>query len=114
VLRVLRSVGTRYLLHSVLQGRSAILDATGRRIAQAGQDGEMVLVASVQAGAPEAATLPPVPAGRTLVPGIPWFQLLFDDSLAVQGRWYRRRKQLSRVPAASQSEHTQNTRGTNG
>jgi predicted amidohydrolase len=95
VLRVLRSVGTHYRLHSVLQGRSAILDAAGRRIAQAGQDGEAVLVASVQAGGSEPAALPPVPAGRLLVPGIPWFPLLFDDSLAVQGRWYRRRKRPS-------------------
>ncbi len=94
-LRVLRSVGTGYLLRSVLQGRSAILDADGKRITQAGQDGEVVLVASVQAGVTQPATLPPVPTGRTLVTGIPWFQLLFDDSLAVQGRWYRRRKQVS-------------------
>jgi predicted amidohydrolase len=113
-LRVLRSVGTRYLLRSVLQGRSAILDATGERIVQAGPDGEVVLVASVQAGAPEPAALPPVPAGRILVPDISWFALLYDDSLAIQGRRYRRRKQLSRVRAAKRPEDPQNTRGNNG
>jgi predicted amidohydrolase len=113
-LRVLRSVGTRYLLRSVLQGRSAILDAAGERIVQTGQDGEGVLVASVQAGAPEPAALPLVPAGRSLVPGISWFALLFDDSLAVQGRRYRRRKQLSRAWAAKRPEDTQNTRGKDG
>lgn len=98
-LSVLRRVGTRYLMRSTLQGRSAILDAAGRRIAQAGPEGEAVLVAEVQAGpslaadAPEPAALPPVPAGRALVPGIPRLQFLFDDSLLIQGRRYRRCKQ---------------------
>jgi predicted amidohydrolase len=92
-LRVLRRVGTRYLMRSTLQGRSAILNADGERIAQAGPEGECVLVADVRPGASDPATLPPVPAGRALVPGIPWFQFLFDDSLAIQGRRYRRRKQ---------------------
>ena len=108
-LNVLRRVGTRYLLRSTLQGRSAILDASGRRIVQAGPESEAVLVADIQAGevpaagmspaadtspasgAPDPATLPPVPAGRALVPGIPRLQFLFDDVLAIQGRRYRRR-----------------------
>jgi predicted amidohydrolase len=100
-LGLLRRVGTRYLMRSTLQGRSAILDATGRRIAQAGPEGEAVLVAGVQAdkgpaaGAPDPADLPPVPAGRALVPGIPRFQFLFDDVLAIQGRRYRHRKQIA-------------------
>lgn len=113
-LRVLRSVGTHYLLRSVLQGRSAVLDAAGERIVQAGQDGEVVLVASVQAGAPELAALPPVPAGRVLVPDVSWFALLLDDSLAIRGRRYRRRKELSRARAAKRPEDTQHTRGENG
>jgi len=92
-LNVLRRAGTRYLMRSTLQGRSAILDATGRRIVQAGPAGEAVLVADVQVGTPDPATLPPVPAGRALVPGIPRLQFLFDDSLVIQGRRYRRRKQ---------------------
>jgi predicted amidohydrolase len=90
-LQVLRRAGLGYHLRCPLQGRSAILDGTGRRIVQAGQEGEAVLVARVQAGAPDPTSLPPLPEGRCLVPGIPRNQLLFDDSLAVQGRWYRRR-----------------------
>lgn len=92
-LQVLRRVGTHYLLRSTLQGRSAILNAQGERIAQAGPEGECVLVADVRPGRPDPSTLPPVPVGRALMPGIPWFQFLFDDSLAIQGRRYRRRKQ---------------------
>ena len=90
-LRVLRRAGLGYHLRSPLQGRSAILDGTGRRIVQAGQEGEAVLVARVQAGGPDPASLTPLPAGRSLIPGIPWMQFLFDDWLAVQGRWHRRR-----------------------
>jgi predicted amidohydrolase len=88
-LRVLRGAGLGYYLRCPLQGRSAILDGAGRRVVAAGQEGEAVLVARVQTGAPDPASLPRLPAGRCLVPGIPWAQLLFDDSLAVQGRWYR-------------------------
>lgn len=91
--RVRRSVGTRYLLRCPFQGRSHILDARGEALAGAGQDGEAVLVATVQPGAPDPATLPPLPGGRALIPGIPKFQFLFDDSLIVQGRWHRRRYQ---------------------
>ena len=91
-LNVLRRVGTRYMMRSTLQGRSAILNAAGERIVRAGPEGECVLMADVQAGGPDPAALLPVPAGRALVPGIPWFQFLFDDSLAIQGRRYRHRK----------------------
>jgi hypothetical protein len=51
-----------------------------------------MLVATVQPGAPDPATLPPLPKGRALIPGIPKSQFLFDDSLIVQGRWVRRRQ----------------------
>jgi predicted amidohydrolase len=90
-LRVLRAVGTKYWLRCPMQGRSHILDARGEPLAQTGQDGEAVLVDTVQPGAPDPAALPPLPRGRALIPGIPWSQFLFDDSLIVQGRWYRRR-----------------------
>jgi predicted amidohydrolase len=91
-LRVLRAAGTNYLLRCPMQGRSRILDAQGRALVSAGQDGEAVLVALVQPGAPEPATLPELPRGRALIPGIPKSMLLFDDSLIVQGRWVRRRR----------------------
>ncbi len=90
-LRVLRTVGTKYLLRCPMQGRSCILDASGNRLARADQDGEAVLAASVQPGAPDPATLPALPKGRALIPSIPRSMFLFDDSLIVQGRWYRRR-----------------------
>jgi predicted amidohydrolase len=90
-LRVLQAVGTGYWLRCPMQGRSHILDARGEPLAQTGQDGEAVLVATVHPGAPDGATLPPLPRGRALISGIPRFQFLFDDSLIVQGRWYRRR-----------------------
>jgi predicted amidohydrolase len=99
--RVRRAVGTRYWLRCPMQGRSCILDAGGEPLAQAGQacgeqsrtNGEAVLVATVQPGAPGSSALPPVPKGRALIPGIPRSQFLFDDSLIVQGRWYRRQRQ---------------------
>jgi predicted amidohydrolase len=91
-LRVLHRAGLGYRLRCPLQGRSAVLDGSGRRIAQAGQEGEAVLVARVQPGAPDPASLPQLPAGRCLIPGIPRTQLLFDDSLVMQGRWYRWRR----------------------
>jgi predicted amidohydrolase len=90
-LHVLRAAGTRYWLRCPMQGRSHIVDARGEPLAQAGQDGEVVLVATVQPGVPDPSTLPPVPKGRALIPGIPRSQFLFDDSLIVQGRWTRRR-----------------------
>jgi predicted amidohydrolase len=90
-LQVLRGAGLGYHLRCPLQGRSAILDRAGRRIVEAGQEGEAVLVARVQAGAPDPASLPPLPAGRCLVPGVSPMALLFDDSLAVLGWWHRRR-----------------------
>jgi predicted amidohydrolase len=90
-LRVLRAVGTRYLLRCPMQGRSCILNANGERIAHTGQDGEAILVATVQPGAADPPRLPPAPEGRAVIPGIPRLQFLFDDSMIVQGRWYRRR-----------------------
>jgi predicted amidohydrolase len=100
-LRVLRAAGTRYRLRCPMMGRSCILNAQGERIASTGQDGEAVLVATVQPGTADPATLPvtgtpaglPVPRGRSLVPGIPRSQFLFDDSMITWGRWYRRRHQ---------------------
>jgi predicted amidohydrolase len=91
-LRVLGSVGTRYLLRCPLQGNSCILDAKGERVALTGEEGEAVLVATVRPGASDLAMLPPVPEGRALISGIPRSQFLFDDSMIVQGRWYRRRR----------------------
>jgi predicted amidohydrolase len=90
-LRVLRNTGTRYWLRCPMMGRSRILNRGGEPLASTGQDGEAVLVATVQPGAPDPATLPPVPKGRSLIPGIPAAQLLFDDSMIAWGRWYRRR-----------------------
>ena len=90
--RVLRSVGTDYLLRCPLQGHSCILDAKGDRVAQTGEEGESVLVAKVRPGAPDPAMLQPVPEGRALIPGIPRSHFVFDDSMIMQGRWYRRRR----------------------
>jgi predicted amidohydrolase len=92
MVRVLRAVGTDYWLRSTLAGRSCILDGRGERLASAGQEAETVLVATVQTGAPDPATLPPVANGRSLVPGIPGFQFLFDDIMIALGRRYRRRR----------------------
>jgi predicted amidohydrolase len=90
-IRVMRAVGTRYLLRCPMMGRSSILNAQGMRIASTGQDGEVVLVSSVQPGPPDPATLPPVPRGAFLVPGIPASQRLFDDTMVLWGRRYRKR-----------------------
>ena len=90
-LRVLRSTGTRYWLRCPMMGRSRILDRDGEPLASTGQDGEAVLVAELQTGAPDPATLPPLPKGRSLIPGIPASQLFFDDSMIAWGRCYRRR-----------------------
>jgi predicted amidohydrolase len=90
--RVRRAVGTDYLLRCPFQGRSCILDAAGEPLAQTDQAGEAVLVATVQRGTPDPATLPPVPRGRAMIPGVPKSQFLFDDSLIVQGWWVRWRR----------------------
>ena len=90
-LRVLRSTGTRYRLCCPMMGRSRILNREGEPLASTGQDGESVLVAELQTGAPDAAKLAPVPKGRSLIPGIPASQFFFDDSMIAWGRWYRRR-----------------------
>lgn len=95
--RVRRAVGARYWLRCPMQGCSCILDDAGEPLAQTGQEGESVLVATVQPGAPDLATLPPVPRGRALIPGIPRFQFLFDDSLIVQGRWGRKQQRMGSV-----------------
>ena len=93
--RVLRGAGNKYWLRCPMMGRSSILDAQGERVAHTGQDGEAVLVTTVQPGAPGLHTLPPVPRGQTLVPGIPWLQLLFDRTMIAQGRRYRQRRRDS-------------------
>ena len=74
-----------------MMGRSRILNRDGEPLASTGQDGETVLVAELQPGAPNPDKLTPVPKGRSLIPGIPASQLLFDDSMIAWGRWYRRR-----------------------
>jgi len=94
-LRVLRGAGTRYLLRCPMMGRSCIVNAEGERIASADQDGEALLVASVQPGAPDPAMLPPVPSGKFLVSGIPRDQLWFESLLISLGRWYARRHSRS-------------------
>ena len=90
-LSVLRSTGTKYWLRCPMMGRSRILNRDGEPLASTGQDGEAVLVAELQTGAPGETTLPPLPKGRSLIPGIPVSQLFFDDSMTALGRWYRRR-----------------------
>ncbi len=90
--RVLRAAGSRYYFRGPIMGRSCILDAQGKRLVQAGESDEAVLVATVQPGALDPATLPPLPKGRALVPGIPCWQFLFDDWLILLGRWVRRRR----------------------
>ena len=72
-------------------GRSRILNRDGEALASTGQDGEAVLVAELETGAPDPAKLESVPKGRALIPGIPALQLLYDDSMIALGRWYRRR-----------------------
>jgi len=74
-----------------MMGRSRILNRGGETLAIAGQDGEAVLMATVRPGAPDPATLPPLPRGRSLIAGIPALQLFFDDSMIAWGRRYRRR-----------------------
>ena len=90
-LRVWRSTGTKYWLRCPMIGRSRILNPDGESLVSTGQDGEAVLVAELQGGAHDAARLPPVPRGRTMIPGIPAPQLIFDDLMIAWGRWYRRR-----------------------
>jgi predicted amidohydrolase len=90
-LRILQRVGTRYWLRCPMMGRSRILNRAGEALASTGQDGEAVVIADLQIGAPDPAELTPVPKGRTLISGIPAPQLLFDDSMIAWGRWYRRR-----------------------
>jgi predicted amidohydrolase len=92
-LRVLRAVGTRYRLRCPMMGRSCILSAQGERLINTGQDGEAVLVATIQPGTPDPMALSPLPRDRSLVPGIPRLQFLFDDSMITWGRTYRRRHQ---------------------
>jgi hypothetical protein len=94
-LRVLRGAGTRYLLHCPIMGRSCIVNPEGERVASAAQDGEAVLVAAVHSGAPDPATLPPLPSGRSLIPGIPQVQFWFDSLLIWLGRWYASRHRRS-------------------
>jgi predicted amidohydrolase len=88
-LRVLRAVGTRYLLHCPMQGRSCILNAKGEDIARTGQDGEAVLVATVRPGAPDPATLPPIPGGESLLQDIPKSIRRFDGLMISLGRRYQ-------------------------
>jgi predicted amidohydrolase len=89
--RVLPAAGTRFRLSCPLMGRSCIIERDGTKLAQAGQDEEAVLVAAVQVGTPKLAALPPLPTGRTLVPGVP-SQILWLDRLAILvGRWRRYR-----------------------
>jgi predicted amidohydrolase len=89
-LRVLRTAGTRYLLRCPLGGCSCILNAEGERLASTGQEGEVVLVANIQPGAPEPAGLPPVPKSRLLVPGIPPAMFHIDRLMISLGRRYLR------------------------
>ncbi len=90
-LHVLRSAGTRYRLRCPMMGRSRILSRDGEPLASTGQDGEAVVIADLKSGAPDAVKMAPIPKGRTLIPGIPAAQLLFDDSTIALGRWHRRR-----------------------
>jgi predicted amidohydrolase len=90
-LRALRGAGTKYLLRCPMMGRSCIVNPEGERVTSADQDTEAVLVAAVHPGAPDPATLPPVPRGISLVPGIPRILFWFDSLLIVLGRWYASR-----------------------
>jgi len=98
-IHVLRSIGTKYTFRCPMQGHSCILDARGQTLIVTGQASEEVLVANVQLGAPGLASEPQLPTGRALIPGIPRFVLLLDDSLFAQGWWYRQRH--SKEPVAS-------------
>ena len=89
--RVLRAAGTRYVLRCRLAGRSCILNADGERLASTGQEGEAVMVARVQPGAPGLAELPPVPKSQSLVPGIPSAMFHFDRLMRTLGRRHLRR-----------------------
>lgn len=91
--RVLRGAGTHFRMRCPLMGRARILDRTGAPLAQAGQDEEAILVATVQPGAPDPATLPPLPAPsrRSIVPDFPAIQLWLDGLAIALGRRYRRR-----------------------
>ena len=89
--RVLPAAGTNFRLSCPLMGRSCIVDRDGTRLAQAGQDEEAVLLASVQPSTPTLAVLPPLPKRRILVPGVP-APILWLDRLAIPlGRWHRYR-----------------------
>jgi predicted amidohydrolase len=103
-LRILRRTGTGFRLRCAMMGRSRILNATGQALADAAQDGEAVLVAPVQPGAPDPATLPPAPRRRSLVPVIPALQLFFDDSWITLGRWHRWRHQPKQSTVNDQSK----------
>lgn len=92
--RVLPAAGADFRLSCPLMGRSCIVDRDGARLAQAGQDEEAVLLATVRPGAPAPAALAPLSRGRMLVSGIP-AQISWLDSLAIlMGRWHRRRHRL--------------------
>jgi predicted amidohydrolase len=96
-LHVLRGAGTKYRIRCPMMGRSCVVNAAGERVASADQDGEAVLVATVQPGAPDPAVLPPVPKGKSLVPGIPRSQLWSENLLIWLGRWYASRHSRSYV-----------------
>ena len=93
--RVLRGAGTRFRLSCPMMGRSCIVDRDGTRLAQAGQDEEAVLLASIRPGAPDPAALPPLPKGRMLVPGVPAPILWLDGLAILVGRWHRYRHRQS-------------------
>lgn len=90
-LHVLRTAGSRFRVRCPMMGRSCILDAEGERVASTGQDGEAVLVATVEAGAPDPAALPPPPRGTALIAGVPRYPFWFDGSMISLGSWYRQR-----------------------
>ena len=89
--RVLGAAGSNFRLSCAMMGRSCIIGRDGTRLAQAGEDQEAVLVAAVQAGAPDPVTLPPFPKRRTLVPSIPAPILWLDRAAVALGGWYRAR-----------------------
>ncbi len=90
--RVLPAAGTNFRLSCPLMGRSCIVDRDGARLAQAGQDEEAVLLASVRPGAPDPAALPSLPKRKALVPGVPAPILWLDRLTILVGRWHRWRK----------------------
>jgi len=89
--RVLPAAGPRFWLSCPMMGRSCIVDRDGTRLAQAGQDEEAVLLASIRPGAPDRAALPPLPKRKTLVPGVPAPILWLDRLAILVGRWHRYR-----------------------